>query len=198
MGTHCWRRPEHKGEAMRSTLLRMLAALMCSLAACAEITPVADFDLQKMAGKWYMVGFATNALWFVNHKAGMKVGTAMLVPTAVGDLDLSYANLNADGTCWRMTHLAKKTDTPGRFTFRSQVWNNENDMRIVDIVYDDYALVHTIKTKDGVSEVLNKLYRRAPEVSEDLQQKFINFSLQTGISSDNIVILPANGECPEA
>jgi len=183
---------------MRSTLLRMLAALMCSLAACAEVPPVADFDLQKMAGKWYMVGFASNALWFVNHKAGMKVGTAMLVPTAEGDLDLSYANLNADGTCWRMTHLAKKTDTPGRFTFRSQIWNNDNDMRIVDIVYDDYALVHTIKTKDGVSEVLNKLYRRTPEVSADLQQKFISFSLQTGISSDNIVILPANGECPEA
>lgn len=34
-------------------------------------------------------------------------------------------------------------------------------MRIVDIVYDDYALVHTIKTKDGVSEVLNKLYSKS-------------------------------------
>lgn len=37
-------------------------------------------------------------------------------------------------------------------------WNNDNDMRIVDVVYDEYALVHTIKTKNGVSEVLNKLY----------------------------------------
>lgn len=31
-------------------------------------------------------------------------------------------------------------------------------MRIVDVVYDDYAVVHTIKTREGVSEVLNKLY----------------------------------------
>lgn len=46
-----------------------------------------------MAGKWYVVGFATNAPWFVNHKAGMKMGTAVLVPTAGGDMDLSYANL---------------------------------------------------------------------------------------------------------
>lgn len=93
-----------------------------------------------------------------------------------------------DGSCWRMTHLAKKTDTPGRFTFHSQgeyehtptrgsparryssltclfllssVWDNDNDMRIVDVVYDNYALVHTIKTKDGVSEVLNKLYSKS-------------------------------------
>ena len=43
----------------------------------------------------------------------------------------------------------------------SSVWNNDNDMRIVDVVYDNYALVHTIKSKDGVSEVLNKLYSKS-------------------------------------
>ncbi|XP_042366486.1 lipocalin-like [Plectropomus leopardus] len=181
---------------MRNTLLKMLAALMCAMAACADVTPVADFDLQKMAGKWFMVGFATNAQWFVNHKAGMKMGTAVLTPTDGGDLDLSYANLNADGSCWRMTHLAKKTETPGQFTFHSQVWNNDNDMRIIDVVYDEYALVHTIKTKDGVSEVLNKLYSRSTEASPELQQKFTQFALQTGILADNIAILPKNAECP--
>eukprot|EP00064_Thunnus_orientalis_P011887 superscaffoldBa00001764_g11919 len=183
---------------MRNTLLRMLATLMCVLAACAEVMPVKDFDLGKFGGKWYIVGFATNAQWFVDHKADMKIGTAVIVPTAGGDLDLSYANLNPDGTCWRMTHMAMKTDTPGRFTFHSQIWKNDNDMRIVDIVYDDYALVHTIKTKDGVSEVLNKLYSRAPESSATLQQRFRQFSMETGILPDNIVILPKNAECPEA
>ncbi|XP_076617592.1 lipocalin-like [Chaetodon auriga] len=182
---------------MRSTLLRMLVALMCALASCTDVNPMKDFDLEKMAGKWYLVGFATNAQWFVAHKEGMKMGTAMLAATAGGDLDLSYANLNADGTCWRMTHLALKTDTPGRFTFHSQVWNNDNDMRFVDVQYNDYALVHTIKTKDGVSEVLNKLYSRNPEASVAMQQKFTEFSLQTGIDADNAVILPKNAECPE-
>ncbi|GAA6228347.1 lipocalin-like [Lates japonicus] len=182
---------------MRNSMLRMLGALMCVLAACADVVPVSDFDLEKMAGKWYIVGFATNAQWFVNHKTGMKVGTAVVVPTPGGDLDLSYANLNADGTCWRMTHLAKKTDTPGRFTFHSQIWNNDNDMRIVDVQYDDYALVHTIKTKDGVSEVLNKLYSRTQEASAAMQQKFIQYSQENGILPDNIVILPKNAECPE-
>lgn len=38
-------------------------------------------------------------------------------------------------------------------------------MRIVDVVYDDYALVHTVKTKDGVSEVLNKLYSKSGSVT---------------------------------
>ncbi|CAB1333072.1 unnamed protein product [Coregonus sp. 'balchen'] len=41
-------------------------------------------------------------------------------------------------------------------------WNNENDMRVVDVKYDEYALIHTIKTKGGVSTVLNKLYDECP------------------------------------
>ncbi|XP_061522207.1 lipocalin-like [Phycodurus eques] len=183
---------------MRNTLVRMLVALMCVLAACADVMPVQDFDLQRMAGKWYMVGFATNAPWFVTHRANMNIGTAVVVPTDGGDMDLTYAHIKNDGTCWRMTHLAKKTDNPGRFTFHSQVWNNDNDMRVVDVLYDEFALIHTIKTKEGASEVLNKLYTRSPEVSVALQQRFTDFSIETGILPENVAILPSAAECPEA
>ncbi|KAK2859366.1 hypothetical protein Q5P01_003986 [Channa striata] len=183
---------------MSKTLLKMLGTLMCVLAVCADVTPVKDFNLEKMTGKWYIVGFATNAQWFVDHKAEMKVGTVVLVATADGDLDFSYANLKDDGTCWRMTHNANTTDTPGHFTFRSQVWNNDNDMTVVDVVYDDYALIYTTKTKDGVSEVLSELYSRTPETSVALQQKFTQFSSENGILSENTAILPKNSECPEA
>ncbi|XP_014012593.1 lipocalin [Salmo salar] len=180
-------------------MLRMMGVLLCAaLVACVDVMPQKDFNLEKMAGRWWIVGFATNAQWFVSHKADMKMGTSVMLPTARGDLDLTYTNLNADGTCWRMTHLAKKTDIPGRFTFTSQRWNNENDMRVVAVQYDDFALIHTIKTKDGVPEVLNKLYSRTPEVSTALRQKFMQFSLDTGIISDNIAFLPKNGECTEA
>ncbi|XP_077364895.1 lipocalin-like [Festucalex cinctus] len=183
---------------MKNTLLRMLVALVCILAACADVMPVQDFDLQRMAGKWYMVGFATNAPWFVNNRASMKMGTAVIVPTEEGDMDLKYAHTKDDGTCWTMTNLAKKTETPGRFTFRSQVWNNDNDMRVVSVSYDDFALIHTIKTKDGVSEAFNKLYTRSPEVSVALQQSFTDFSAETGVLPENIAILPNAPECPEA
>ncbi|XP_057680852.1 lipocalin-like [Corythoichthys intestinalis] len=182
---------------MQNTVLRMLVALMCILAACADVMPVQDFDLQRMGGKWYTVGFATNAAWFVNHKDKMKVGTANFVPTADGDIELNHAHVKDDGTCWRMNHLAKKTDTPGRFTFYSQKWNNDNDVRVVDVNYDSYALLHTIKTRDGVSEVLNQLYTRTTDVSADLQQKFLDFSLQTGVLAENVAMLPSAAECTE-
>lgn len=49
---------------------------------------------KQMGGKWYLVGFATNAERFVTHlKADMKMATAIMVPTEDGDLDLSYNHL---------------------------------------------------------------------------------------------------------
>merc|ERR1739838_999315 len=184
--------------AMKSTPVLVLSALLCTLATCINVMPPADFDLAKIAGKWYMVGLATNAQWFVTNKATMKMGTTVMAPTPGGDLDVSYANLNADGTCWRMTHLAKKTDTPGRFSFRSHTWNNENDMRVVDAVYDSYSMVHTIKTVGNVPEVMNKLYSRSQEVSAALQRKFVQFAMDTGVLRDNILMLPKSGECSAA
>ncbi|XP_071754228.1 lipocalin isoform X2 [Centroberyx gerrardi] len=179
-------------------LLRLLGAALCSLMVSSEVVPQQDFNLQGVTGKWYLIGFATNAQWFVNHRASMKMGTAMLTPTADGDLDMSYASLNTEGSCWRMNHLAKKTDMPGKFTFKSERWSNDNDMRVVDVKYDEYALIHTIKTKGSVSTVLNKLYGRGSELRPELLEKFRQFSLDTGILPENIAILPKNDECPAA
>ncbi|XP_056306087.1 lipocalin-like, partial [Danio aesculapii] len=97
-----------------------------------------------------------------------------------------------------LTYLAKKTETPGRFVFYSQRWGNDNDMRVVDAKFDEYAIFHTIKTKGGVSEILNKLYSRTPEMVDDLKEKFRQFCMDTGILEENIVMLPQNGECSVA
>ncbi|XP_030218015.1 palmitoyltransferase ZDHHC23 [Gadus morhua] len=153
---------------------------------------------RTVAGKWYLIGFATNAQWFVDHRASMKMGTAILTPTAAGDLDMSYASLRSDASCWRMSHLAKKTDVPGKFVFKSERMDNDNDMRVVDVKYDEYALIYTLKTNGGVSTVLNKLYGRGNQLNPQLLEKFKQFSLENGILPENIAILPQNGECAEA
>ncbi|XP_048047731.1 lipocalin-like isoform X2 [Megalobrama amblycephala] len=180
---------------MKTVILKILCVLLFAVFASAEVMPMPDFDLEKMGGKWYLVGFATNAESFVkSHKADMKMGTAMLVPTKDGDLELTYTHLN-DGSCFRMNNLAKKTDIPGLFVFYNQRWGNDNDMRVVDAIFDEYAIVHTIKTKEGKSEILNKLHSRTTKITEDLKEKFKQFSLDTGILEENIAILPMNGEC---
>ncbi|XP_034406250.1 lipocalin [Cyclopterus lumpus] len=177
-------------------LLTLLGALLCSLTVSSEVVPQADFNLQGMAGKWYLIGFATNAQWFVNRRASMKLGTAMLTPTADGDLDISYSSLSADGSCWRLNNLAKKADVPGRFTYTS--WGKVNDLCMVEVKYDEYALIHTMKSKGSNPTVVNKLYGRAMDLSADLLENFRQFSLETGVLPENIAFLPKNAECPAA
>ncbi|XP_068160194.1 lipocalin-like [Antennarius striatus] len=195
--TYHWELSAQEFETMRNLLLRMMSVLLCVLATRAEVLPVEDFNVTKVAGKWYMTAFATNAAWYVNNKDALKIGTAMFEPTEAGDLHMSYANLKNDGSCWRLAHLANKTDTPGRFVYISEIWKNYNDMSFVDVDYDQYALIHTIKTIHTAVDVLNNLFTRTPVISDALKQNFTQFSLDSGISPENIVILAENDECPQ-
>uniref|UniRef100_A0A3Q3CCQ0 Zgc:153704 n=1 Tax=Haplochromis burtoni TaxID=8153 RepID=A0A3Q3CCQ0_HAPBU len=159
-------------------LLALLGAVLSSLMVSSEVQPQADFNVQ-MAGKWYLIGIATDAQWFVSHRASMKMGTAMITPTADGDLEMSYSTLMAR--------------IPGKFTYTSRRWGYLSDLRMVDVKYDEYALIHSIKTKGKESYVVNKLYGRGVDLSAEVQEKFIQFSLQSSIQPENIVILPKNG-----
>uniref|UniRef100_A0A8C2B810 Lipocalin/cytosolic fatty-acid binding domain-containing protein n=1 Tax=Cyprinus carpio TaxID=7962 RepID=A0A8C2B810_CYPCA len=183
---------------MTTVVLKTVCVLLCAVFISAQVMPMPDFNLEKMGGKWYLVCFASNAERFVTHlRADMKMATAEMVPTEDADLDLSYSHLKSDGSCFRMHHLAKKTEIPGRFVFDNELWGNSNDMRVVDAKFDEYAIVHTIKIKGGKSEILNKLHTRTRKIADDLKEKFKQFSLDTGILEDNIAILPMNGECSD-
>ncbi|XP_043086594.1 lipocalin-like [Puntigrus tetrazona] len=199
---------------MATALLGLLGVLLCALAHRSLNEPTCtifsastesarfgclcvDVSFTQVSGKWYLIGFATNAEWFVARKANMKMGIAVLTPTDEGDLEMAYSSLNPDGTCWRMNHLAQKTDIPGKFSFRSERWETDNGYaRVVDVKYDEYALIHTIKTKADSTVLLNKLYGRTPDLSQDVVYKFTEFSLEQGILPENIAILPKNDECP--
>ncbi|XP_008331410.2 lipocalin [Cynoglossus semilaevis] len=179
-------------------LLMFVGAVLCSLTVSAEVVPQGDINLQEMAGKWYLIGFATNAQWFTQRTGNMNMGTALFTPSTNGDLDVSYASLRTDGTCWRMKNQAKKTDVSGKFSYTSDNWGGEYDMLLVEVKYDEYALTHTIKTNEGDTTVINKLYGRRADLGPDLLEKFKQFSTGTGILPENIAILPNNGECQEA
>ncbi|PWA22634.1 hypothetical protein CCH79_00001932, partial [Gambusia affinis] len=172
-------------------LLVLLGAALCSLTMSTEIVPQADFNAQAARGKWYLIGFATNSRWFVNIKNRMKMGIATLEPTAEGDVDLSYSTLRADGSCWRKSHQVNKTDMPGKFRSVSERWGSTNDLIMVDVKYDDYALIYDVKTKLKVTKLVH-LYGRRNEVSPEVKEKFRQLALDAGILAENIVFLPKN------
>nr|XP_055054119.1 lipocalin-like [Misgurnus anguillicaudatus] len=181
---------------MATIWMGLLGVLLCNLVVNSEVTTQADFDINGVTGKWYLIGFASNSEWFIIRKANMKMGVATFTPNDDGDLEMAYSSLNPDGTCWRMNHLALKTDVPGKFTFLSENQETENDMRVVDVKYDEYVLIHTIKTQNDSITLLNKLYGRTPDLGQDVLDRFTEFSLDQGILLENIAVLPKNDECP--
>lgn len=166
-------------------------------------------------------------------------------------------SFSADGTCWRMTHLARKTDTPGRFTFHSQgeqstrkhkhtkghkrtdstawpvhfcfpqfgtmtttcallmlcmmttPWSTLSRQRRVCLRSStSFTVSHSsvmpqqpvhcvlkwwIQDLVKVKATHSAFAGRTPQASATLQEKFTQFSIQTGIDAENAVILPKNG-----
>uniref|UniRef100_A0A3B5LB92 Lipocalin/cytosolic fatty-acid binding domain-containing protein n=1 Tax=Xiphophorus couchianus TaxID=32473 RepID=A0A3B5LB92_9TELE len=141
-------------------------------------------------GKWYLIGFATNSKWFINIKNTMKMGVATLVSTAEGDVDLSYASR---GHRERNLHLSVSLSTIHTDILLLLLgWGSKNDIIVVDVKYDDYALVYDIKTKQKVNKIIH-LYGRRDEVSANVKEKFKQLALDAGTLAENIVFLPKNG-----
>lgn len=91
-------------------------------------------------------------------------------------------------------------------------------MTVVDAKYDEYALIHTLKTKGDDVYSVTKLYGkvmcetilshvnsvlltcrltgRSPDLGAEVMAKFKQISLESGILPDNIVFLPKNGKLP--
>lgn len=59
----CWRSPPVRGGTMRSILLKMLAAMLCTLTACTDIVPMQNFDLEKV-GQMFVSLFSPKGLTY--------------------------------------------------------------------------------------------------------------------------------------
>uniref|UniRef100_A0AAY5EMK0 Lipocalin/cytosolic fatty-acid binding domain-containing protein n=1 Tax=Electrophorus electricus TaxID=8005 RepID=A0AAY5EMK0_ELEEL len=174
-----------------SAMLGFLTVLLWATVAYSDISPMTDFSLDGMKGKWYSIGVASNAKWFTTHKANMKMGTLQVEPTADGDLHVTFTYLHSKGSCWEKSHVAKKTDTSGCFFYHSK--RNNNDMCVIDAKFDEFVIIHVTNTEVGHSSTYIKLCGRSPHLSNGVVEKFQKFALDNGIESENILTLPPNG-----
>ncbi|KAK7926084.1 hypothetical protein WMY93_008394 [Mugilogobius chulae] len=192
----CFTQPHFTSELLtetNKTIIMMtiqttaLGLTFCFFWASADVLPQSDFNTEGMSGKWYLTGFATNAQWFIRHKVTMGMGTSTFT-VMDGDLDMPFESL-------KMHNLAKKTDVLENSPMPVSQ-GSVNDMRIVDIKYDEYALIYTIKTIGDSSDIVVKAYSRTADFNPEIQEKFRQLASENGVLPENIVILPKNGDCP--
>uniref|UniRef100_A0A3Q0QXR6 Zgc:153704 n=1 Tax=Amphilophus citrinellus TaxID=61819 RepID=A0A3Q0QXR6_AMPCI len=180
--------------AAMASFLTLLGAVLCSLMVSSQVVPQADFDLQ-IAGKWYHIGLATNAERYVSRRGKINMGTYVITPLPNGDLDLLYSSVY-NGTCRKMDKVANKTDVPGKYRSISRRTGHLSVLSIVDVKYDEYALTHAVNTKENDTYIVNKLYGRDADLSAEVQEKFRQFSLQTGVLPENVMFFPKSDGCP--
>uniref|UniRef100_A0A3Q0QXR3 Zgc:153704 n=1 Tax=Amphilophus citrinellus TaxID=61819 RepID=A0A3Q0QXR3_AMPCI len=170
--------------ATMGTLVFLYNFLLLSLCVCPQI-----------AGKWYHIGLATNAERYVSRRGKINMGTYVITPLPNGDLDLLYSSVY-NGTCRKMDKVANKTDVPGKYRSINEL--TIHVLSIVDVKYDEYALTHAVNTKENDTYIVNKLYGRDADLSAEVQEKFRQFSLQTGVLPENVMFFPKSEECTSA
>ncbi|NXU59106.1 LIPO protein, partial [Turnix velox] len=179
---------------MHATLLGLLGlALLGALQAQDDVPVQSDFQQDKMMGKWYSIGLASNSNWFKDKKHLMKMCTTVISATPDDNLEVVSTYPKGDH-CEKRNSLYTKTEQPGRFSYTSPRWGSKHDIRVVETNYDEYALVATQISKSTGPSTMVLLYSRTKELSPERLERFTQFSKEQGLTDEEILILPETGE----
>ncbi|XP_030817286.1 lipocalin-like isoform X2 [Camarhynchus parvulus] len=180
---------------MQITLLSILGlALLGTLHAQDSIPVQADFQQDKLTGRWYSIGLASNSNWFKEKRHLMKMCTTIISTTAEGNLEVTSTYPKGD-QCVTRNSLYTKTEQPGRFSYTSPRWGSKHNVHVVDTNYEEYALVATQISKSTGSSTMVLLYSRTKELSPERLEMFTQFCREQGLTDDEILILPQTDKC---
>ncbi|XP_059720845.1 lipocalin-like isoform X2 [Haemorhous mexicanus] len=161
---------------MQITLLSILGlALLGTLHAQDSIPVQADFQQDKLTGRWYTIGLASNSNWFKEKRHLMKMCTTIISTTADGNLEV--------------------TSTYPKYGVWGEGWGSKHNIHVVETNYNEYALVATQISKSTGSSTMVLLYSRTKELSPERLEMFTQFSREQGLTDNEILILPQTDKC---
>ncbi|NWZ91053.1 LIPO protein, partial [Nesospiza acunhae] len=163
---------------MQTALLSILGlALLRTLHAQDSIPVQADFQQDKLTGRWYSIGLASNSNWFKEKRHLMKMCTTIISTTAEGNLEVTSTYPKAE--------LCPLFPTG---------WGSKHNIHVVETNYEEYALVATQISKSTGSSTMVLLYSRTKELSPERLEMFTQFCREQGLTDNEILILPQTGE----
>ncbi|XP_005143601.1 lipocalin-like [Melopsittacus undulatus] len=180
---------------MRTALLSLLGLVLLGALRAQDTIPVqADFQQDKLTGKWFSIGLASNSSWFKEKKHLMKMCTTVISETADGSLEVTTTYPKGD-QCEKRNSLYTRTEQPGRFSYTSPRWGSKHDIRVVETNYEEYALMATQISKSTGPSTMVLLYSRTEELGPERLERFTQFSREQGLTDEEILILPHTDQC---
>lgn len=179
---------------MKGLVLSLALFALSVLCAHGDVPIQPDFQEDKIVGKWYGIGLASNSAWFQAKKQQLKMCTTVITPTADGNLDVVSTFPKLD-RCEKKSMTYMKTEEPGHFLSKSPRYGSDHDIRVVETNYDEYTLMHATKTKGSEVNTIVSLFGREKNLRPELLEKFKKIAKEQGLTDDNILILPHTDSC---
>ncbi|XP_045429891.1 LOW QUALITY PROTEIN: prostaglandin-H2 D-isomerase [Pipistrellus kuhlii] len=159
---------------------------------------LAGFQLDQFLGRWFAVGLASNASWFLEQKDSQSMCLVVVAPAepeqgdGVLNLTTSFPRREEYET---RSMLLSPTNTPGHYTYTSPFWGNTQDLWVEE-TDSEYALLYTVCAGENNGFHLATLYSRTETPEDAVKDKFTAFAAAKGFPEEDILFPPYTGEGP--
>ncbi|KAJ8278174.1 hypothetical protein GJAV_G00084730 [Gymnothorax javanicus] len=158
-----------------------------------KIPAVANLDLSKMSGKWFLVSVASKCPYLLENNMRVEATTVTLTvhPTLPSSLSVStLRKLNFQ--CWEIRQEYLATKTRGRFLLKSRnKMNSDIDIVIGETDYESYAILYYQKR----GKISIKLYGRSERLEDRILDKFELLAEKQNLGIDLVFPFPKYGYC---
>ncbi|XP_032088427.1 complement component C8 gamma chain [Thamnophis elegans] len=150
-----------------------------------------QFDPARFAGKWFLVGVASDCLYL--RENGYRVEATNVVVSVTDRGSLLFSTFRPlEGICWNIKQSYFARQTPGRFLLKGR--GAPVDVVVRETDYSSYAVLYFQKNR----KISAKLYGRTAQLPTDTLKKFEAAMAALGISDDLIFYYPVYGFCSSA
>ncbi|XP_026581292.1 complement component C8 gamma chain isoform X1 [Pseudonaja textilis] len=156
-----------------------------------KISAQEGFDPTRFAGKWFLVGVASDCLYL--RENGYQVEATNVV-VSVRDRDsLHFSTFRPlEGICWNIKQNYFAGKAPGRFLLKGRA--APVDVVVGETDYSSHAILYFQKNR----KISAKLYGRTAQVENSILKKFEAAMTALGFSDDLIFYYPVYGFCSSA
>ncbi|XP_007427119.1 complement component C8 gamma chain [Python bivittatus] len=160
-----------------------------------KISAQAHFDPARFAGKWFLVGVASDCHYLRENSYRLEA-TNVVVSVTDSDAELKSLRFSTfrplEGICWNIKQTYFASRTPGRFLLKGR--GAPVDVVVGETDYSGYTILYLQKNH----KISAKLYGRTAQVTNNILKKFEAAVAAIGMSDDVTFYYPVYGFCNSA